>query len=79
MGQISSATAMLDRGVERITSELAGQPLVLARLLETGGKAYRNLGRFDEARPPLEQALTLREESLGGGHALVGDSCVSLG
>ncbi len=79
MGQISSATAMLDRGVERITSELAGQPLVQARLLETVGKAYRNLGRFDEARPPLEQALRLREANLGAIHAAVADSCVDLG
>ncbi len=79
MGQISSATAMLDRGVERITGELAGQPLVQARLLETVGRAYRNLGRFDEARPPLEQALTLREANLGTVHALVADSCVELG
>ncbi|MCP3961055.1 MAG: tetratricopeptide repeat protein, partial [bacterium] len=79
MGQISSTTAMLDRGVERITSELAEQPLVQARLLETVGNAYRNLGRFEEARPPLEQALQLREANLGAIHAAVGDSCVSLG
>jgi non-specific serine/threonine protein kinase/serine/threonine-protein kinase len=79
MGRVSSPTAILDRGVERITSELADQPLVRARLLETVGNAYRNLGRVDEARTPLEQALHLREANLGATHAAVGDSCVSLG
>ena len=79
MGRVSSPTAMLDRGVERIMSELADQPLVRARLLETVGNAYRNLGRFDEARTPLEQALHLREANLGATDAAVGDSCVSLG
>ncbi len=59
MGQISSTTAMLDRGVERIRDELSDQPVVRARLLDTVGNAYRNLGRFDEARPLLEEALEL--------------------
>jgi len=79
LGQVPSTTAMLDRGVERIRDELTDQPLMRARLLGTVGNAYRNLGRFDEARPLLEEALTLREEYLGPIHAEVADSCVSLG
>jgi serine/threonine protein kinase/tetratricopeptide (TPR) repeat protein len=79
MGQISSISAMLDRGVERIRNELTDQPLVRARLLSTVGNAYRNLGRFDEARPLLEEALLLREEHLGSAHPDVAESCVSLG
>jgi non-specific serine/threonine protein kinase/serine/threonine-protein kinase len=79
MGQISSVSAMLDRGVERIQNELTDQPLVRARLLSTVGNAYRNLGRFDEARPLLEEALFLREEYAGPLHSDVAESCVSLG
>ncbi len=79
MGQISSISAMLDRGVERIRSELTDQPLVRARLLSTVGNAYRNLGRSDEARPLLEEALHLRKEHLGAAHPDVAESCVSLG
>jgi serine/threonine-protein kinase len=54
-----------DEGVERVRTGLAGQPLVQARLLATFGKAYRNLGRFDEARPLLEDAVTIRLRELG--------------
>jgi non-specific serine/threonine protein kinase/serine/threonine-protein kinase len=79
MGQISSIPAMLDRGVERIQNDLTDQPLVRARLLSTVGNAYRNLGRFDEARPLLEEALLLREEDLGSAHPDVAESCISLG
>ena len=32
-------------------SELSDQPVVRARLLDTVGTAYRNLGQFDRARP----------------------------
>ncbi len=79
MGQISSTSVMLDRGVERIRNELTDQPVMRARLLGTMGNAYRNLGRFDEARPLLEEALRLREEHLGSISSEVADSCVSLG
>jgi non-specific serine/threonine protein kinase/serine/threonine-protein kinase len=79
MGQNSSTSAMLDRGVERIRSELSDQPVVRARLLGTVGNAYRNLGRFDEARPLLEEALQLREEHVGTTHSEVAESYVSLG
>ena len=79
LGQIPSTTAMLDRGVERIRDELTDQPLMRAQLLSTVGNAYRNLGRFDEARPLLEEALMLREEYLGPIHTEVAESCVSLG
>jgi non-specific serine/threonine protein kinase/serine/threonine-protein kinase len=79
MGQISSVTAVLDRGVERITNGLTDQPVVQARLLDTLGNAYRNLGRFDEARPLLEEALSLREQYLDPSNAAIAESCVSLG
>jgi len=79
VGNLSSTTAMLDRGVERITSELSDQPVVRAQLMDTLGSGYRNLGRFDKARPLLEESLRLREAHLGGDDAAIGDSCVSLG
>ena len=79
LGQISSIPAMLDRGVERIRNELSDQPLVRARLLDTVGNAYRNLGRFDEARPLIEEALHIREEHVGTTDSAVAESYVSLG
>jgi len=79
VSQVTSTTSVLDRGVERIRSELSDQPVVRARLLDTVGTAYRNLGQFDRARPLLEEALRLREEHLDEPAAAVADSCVSLG
>jgi non-specific serine/threonine protein kinase/serine/threonine-protein kinase len=79
VSQVTSTTSVLDRGVDRIRDELSDQPVVQARLLDTVGTAYRNLGQFDRARPLLEEALLLREEHLGEPTAAVADSCVSLG
>jgi len=50
MGQIPSTAAMLDRGADRIRDELSDQPVLRARLLDTVGNAYRNLGRNGDAR-----------------------------
>jgi len=79
MGQISSATVVLERGAERISNELTDQPVVRARLSDTLGNAYRNLGRFADARPLLEDALSLRETHLEPSDAAIAESCVSLG
>jgi non-specific serine/threonine protein kinase/serine/threonine-protein kinase len=79
MGQIPSPSAMLDRGVDRIRSELDDQPLVRATLLDTVGNAYRNLGRYGEARSLLEEALILREEHRGENSVEVGHTAVGLG
>jgi serine/threonine-protein kinase len=56
---------MLDEGARRVRTGLEGRPLVQARLLTTLGRAYRNLGRFDDARPLLEEALAIRLRELG--------------
>jgi len=79
IGGLSSPAAVLDRGAERIMGELSDQPLVQAQLMNILGNAYRNLGKFDSARPLLEQSLSLREEHLGENYSEVGDSCVSSG
>jgi non-specific serine/threonine protein kinase/serine/threonine-protein kinase len=79
MGQIPSTGAMLDRGVDRIRDELSDQPVLRARLLDTVGNAYRNLGRNGDARVLLEEAIELRSEHLGETSAQVGHSTVSLG
>ncbi len=60
-----TAREILDRGAERIETELADQPLVQARMMATMGSAYRGLGRYESATPLLERALE-RLESLSG-------------
>ncbi len=51
--------ALLDRGAERARAELAGQPLVRARLLYTIGRAYVRLGAQPRALSPLAEAVAL--------------------
>jgi serine/threonine protein kinase/tetratricopeptide (TPR) repeat protein len=79
LGALSSPTAMLDRGAARIETELADQPVVRARLLHVLGEAYRNLGRYDDARRALRESLRLREEHLGPNDRTVADSQLSRG
>lgn len=55
-----SARAVLDRGAQRIASELADQPEVRAELVGVLGRVYRNLGLFDEGSALLDTALVLK-------------------
>jgi non-specific serine/threonine protein kinase/serine/threonine-protein kinase len=79
LGALSSPTTMLDRGAARIEAELDDQPVVQAQLLHVLGEAYRNLGRYDDARRVLLASGRLRREHLGPGHRSVGDHLVALG
>ncbi len=65
-GNTITAREILDRGAERIGRELAGQPLVQARLLRTVGDVYRELGLYADAEPLLTRAVTLAEQVPGG-------------
>lgn len=58
-GEKLTAREMLDRGAAKVRSDLAGQPLVQARLMVLMGKVYLSLGVPDEARPLLEQGIQL--------------------
>jgi serine/threonine protein kinase len=68
-GASVTARELLDRGAERVDSELAGQPVVQARLLGTIGGVYGSLGAYDRAAALLERALDLRRATLGAEHA----------
>jgi len=59
-GNTITAREILDQGSRRISEELEGEPLTQARLMNTIGKVYQNLGLYDEAGPQLEKALELR-------------------
>ena len=57
---------MLDRGAERILSDLSNSPGLQASLLDTMGFAYHRLGLNTEAGDLLEKALALTRPSLSG-------------
>ena len=63
-GHEVTARELLDRGAERIEHELAGQPLVQARLLHSIGNAYRGLGLFEPAEQLLRHSLDQRSQRL---------------
>ena len=64
-GETVTAREILDRGAARIDSELADQPVVRARMLETIGDVYRNLGLIEEATTSLRRAVDLRRATPG--------------
>lgn len=78
-GPTITAREILDQGAARLDRELAGQPRVKARLLQTVGTVYQQLGLYDRAEPLLEQALATRTKLLGGESLEVAESLESLG
>ncbi|MCB1054215.1 MAG: tetratricopeptide repeat protein [Acidobacteria bacterium] len=73
-GESITAREVLDRGADRIGQELAGQPLVQARLMATMGLVYRGLGLYDRADELLRHALELRRSLLPPGSSEIADS-----
>jgi len=66
-GTTATVTArdLLERGAGRIDGDLAGQPVVQARLLATIGAAFSAQGDFARALTLFERALELRRATLG--------------
>ena len=79
LGNTITAREVLDKGAEKINQELSGQPLVQARLMDTMGLVYRNLGLYQQAIVLLEKALANRRHVLGSQHQEVSASLNSLG
>ena len=63
-----SVVEALDQATDRIEASFEGQPLVEAEVHHTIGTAFRNLGRYDRARPLLETAEATRTGELGPDH-----------
>ena len=78
-GNSITARELLDRGAGRIGTELGGQPLLQARLMDTMGDVYGNLGLYDEAVTLEEKTLHLREAALGPDDPEVASSLNALG
>ena len=74
-----TARELLQRGSERVKTELASQPLVQARLLYTLGTVHGGLGLFDPARALLGDALRIRERLLGTRDTMVAETLEALG
>ena len=63
-GNTVTARDLLDQGVKRIDSELAGQPEVQATMLDNVGRAYSSIGLYGQAASLLERAFQIRRRIL---------------
>lgn len=79
LGNRITARELLDRGAERLKTELAAQPLRRARLADAIGQTYQRLGLYNQAEALLSEALELRRRHLGPESAEVGISLFHLG
>lgn len=78
LGKTITANELLDRGALRLRHELQDQPLSRARLLDTVGLVYQNLGLYEKAEELLNESLDTREGH--GADALeVADSLANIG
>ncbi len=79
LGNTITARELLDRGASEIRTRLADQPLTRARLMDTVGVVYRQLGLPQPAVPLVKEALEVRERHLGTLHPDTVSSRVELG
>jgi serine/threonine-protein kinase len=77
-GSTVTAREVLDKGADRIATELKDQPEVRATLLDTIGKVYIRLGLYDKALPLLREALTIRRQVLGSRHPDLAETLTNL-
>jgi len=73
-GNTITAREILDKGAEKIVTDLKDQPEVQATLMDTMGDVYQNLGLYDRATPLLEEALNIRRHIFGEEHPDVAES-----
>lgn len=69
-GDTLTARALLERGVQRIDSDLASQPALRAQLLATLGSVHFGLGQREEALTLHERAVALTRDSVPGREGL---------
>ena len=78
-GRDTSARDLLDQGTRRLDADWQGEPLVKARLLNTLGSVYYQLGDFGRARDLLTQSRELYRRNAGAEAVEVADLDNSIG
>jgi serine/threonine protein kinase len=79
MGDTVTARELLDKGIERLDVELKDEPETRASLLNSIGRIYWRLGRYDTAQRALEQAVAVRRMLPGRGRLDLAASLNELG
>jgi serine/threonine-protein kinase len=78
-GEELSARDLLERGAERVDTELVAQPDFRADMIWLIGSLFDKLGQYDRAEALYEQSLEARRELYGPVHLDVAESLLSLG
>ena len=78
-GNSITAREIMDKGAERIETELVTQPAIQATLMETMGTVYKSLALYPPAASLLESALKKRRDLYGDNHLEVARSADRLG
>jgi serine/threonine-protein kinase len=78
-GQQITARELLDSGVKRIDTELSAVPEAQATMLDDLGRAYTDLGLYDQALPLMQRAYDLRLRIFGGENLDTADTAENLG
>ena len=78
-GRELTAREVLDRGSQRMLTQLRGQPEVRATLMDTMGRVYFGLGKYDTAGQLAEEALNYREGAFGRDSLEVASTLTSIG
>lgn len=76
-GETLTARELLERGANRLDSELAQQPAMRAEMFQVVGELHRRLGDYETARNLLERCLEIRRAA-GPRHPEVGEALLSL-
>jgi serine/threonine protein kinase/Tfp pilus assembly protein PilF len=77
-GNSITAREILEKGAEKIETDLLGQPAIQSRMMETIGQVYQSLGLFSLAEPLLKKSLETRRSALGENHYLTAASMINL-
>ncbi|MEM6793063.1 MAG: serine/threonine-protein kinase [Acidobacteriota bacterium] len=73
-GSDTTLIEFLEVASDRIEDELENRPRVQAQMMDMIGSMFFRLGRYDEARPHLERAFELRQETQGTSQSDLADS-----
>ncbi|MFZ2055103.1 MAG: serine/threonine-protein kinase [Candidatus Aminicenantales bacterium] len=77
-GNTVTAREILDKGAKKIEQGLEQHPLTKARLMDTIGIVYRQLGLYQESEPLVKKALTIRKNQLEADDLQVAQSLMNL-
>ncbi len=77
-GATPTVREVLDDTARQLKTEMSKEPLIRAALLDAIGRVYLSLGLRAEARPPLEEALKLRQAHLDAADPVLAESLHNL-